>query len=74
MGVVERRSLAWVMLADMPASRRRQTPKERFQRRRFRDDPDLAWDESWTEAQAAEANGLHRIWDCGRVKWVRPVD
>lgn len=52
----------------------RRASKERFQRRRFRDDPDLAWDESWTEAQAAEANGLHRIWDCGKVKWVRPVD
>lgn len=51
----------------------RRAPKERYQRRRFRDDPDLVWDESWTEAQAARANGLHRCWDSGKSRWVRDV-
>lgn len=56
-----------------PRTRWRRTPKERFQRKRFREDPDLLWDESWTERQAAEANGLLRIWDSGKTKYIKDV-
>ena len=49
------------------------TPKERFQKRRFRTDPALLWDESWTEREAAAANGLHRVYDAGKTRWVKPV-
>lgn len=48
-------------------------PKERFQRKRFRDDPGLEWDESWTEHEAALANGLYRVYDSGKRRWVREV-
>lgn len=48
-------------------------PKESFQRSRFRRDPNLVWDESWTEAKAAHENGLMRIWDAGKVRWVLDV-
>lgn len=51
----------------------RRVPKERFQRRRFRDDPTLVWDESWTEREAAVANGLVRVYDAGKTRWVRDV-
>jgi hypothetical protein len=48
-------------------------PKERYQRKRFRDDPNLVWDDAWTEAQAAVENGLHRVWDCGKTRWLKEV-
>lgn len=51
----------------------RRMPKERFQRKTFRENPDLRWDDAWTETEAAHQNGLWRIWDAGKVKWVRDV-
>lgn len=52
-----------------PKTNEVRTSKESFQRRRFRTDPALRWDESWTEAQAAQENSLRRIWDCGKTRW-----
>lgn len=52
----------------------RRMPKESYQRRRFRNDPELIWDESWTERQAAEANQLYRVYDSGKVRWIKNVD
>ena len=60
----------YVLPDDMEHRRR---PKEAFQRKRFRSDPDLVWDESWTESEAAEANGLWKCWDSGKRRWVRVV-
>lgn len=54
-------------------NRWRREPKEAYQRKRFRDDPDLAWDESWTEHQAALENGLYRIYDAGKTRWVKQL-
>jgi len=51
----------------------RRKPKESFQRAKFRSNPALVWDESWTEKQAAKANGLWRVWDAGKSRYVRPV-
>lgn len=51
----------------------RRSPKEAFQKKRFRDDPDLLWQEGWTEREAAAANGLYRIYDSGKTRWVKPV-
>ena len=48
-------------------------PKERFQRKYFRENPDLLWDESWTEHEAALKNGLYRVYDSGKKRWVRDV-
>lgn len=51
----------------------RRAPKEAYQRKRFRDDTALLWDESWTERQAAQANGLHRVYDSGKTRWIKKV-
>lgn len=48
-------------------------PKEKYQRKRFRSDPGLKWDESWTEHEAALANGLYRIYDAGKIRWVKEL-
>lgn len=48
-------------------------PKESFQLRRFRDDPALAYEDGWTEVRAARENGLVRVWDAGKVRWVLDV-
>lgn len=51
----------------------RRAPKEGFQKKRFREDPALLWDEDWTEREAAAANRLHRVYDAGKTRWVKPV-
>ena len=48
-------------------------PKEAFQKSRFRRDEALVFDESWTEREAASANGLWRCFDSGKLRWVRDV-
>lgn len=47
--------------------------KNLFQKARFRDNPDLVWDPSWTETQCADANKLYRIYDCGKTRWVKTL-
>lgn len=49
-------------------------PKEKYQRKRFRDDPNLIWDESWTEHIGALNNKLYRIYDAGKTRWIKDVD
>ena len=56
-----------------PRTRWVRMPKESYQRKRFREDPDLVWDETWTEAEAAARNGLYRVWDAGKTRYVRDV-
>jgi hypothetical protein len=48
-------------------------PNESFQRRDFREHDELLWDESWSESYAAKENGLWRIWDSGKIRWVKDV-
>ena len=51
----------------------RRAPKEKFQKKRFRNDPALIWHDGWTEREAAAANDLHRIYDSGKTRWVKSV-
>ena len=51
----------------------RRVAKEGYQKKRFRTDDTLVWDESWTEHEAALANKLYRIYDAGKIKYVKPV-
>ena len=44
-----------------------------FRLKRFRNDPALVWDESWTEEQAAAENKIPRIWDCGKTRYVLDI-
>lgn len=42
-----------------------------FRRERFEKDPLLMFDEALTERQLAEVNGLERIYDCGKLRYVK---
>lgn len=35
------------------------------------DYPDLLFDENMTEKELAELNNIHRVWDCGKTKYVK---
>lgn len=41
---------------------------------RFRKDPDLVWVEGVTERELADLNGLKRVWDAGKTRWVKHVE
>jgi hypothetical protein len=42
-----------------------------YRLKRFQNDPDLLWEEGLTERQLAVLNGLERIWDAGKTRWVK---
>lgn len=50
-------------------TKQKRIAKEFFQKKRFRDDPRLLFEEDLTERQLAELNGLYRIWDAGKIRW-----
>ena len=41
--------------------------------RRFQSDPELLYREGYTETQLAQLNGLERVWDCGKTRYVMEV-
>lgn len=67
--------------SDVPANywysggklRGRRAPKERYQLKTFRQNPALVFEEGWTEREAAQANGLYRVYDSGKTRWVKKV-
>ena len=44
-----------------------------YRLKRFQNDPNLLWDPSLTEKQLADLNGLPRIWDAGKIRWVKEI-
>lgn len=40
---------------------------------RFREDPNLTWEEGLTEKELSVLNGIPRIWDAGKTKWVKQL-
>ena len=44
-----------------------------YRLKRFRTDPELKYQDGLTERELAELNGLPRVWDSGKVRWVLPV-
>lgn len=48
--------------------------KFNYRRGRFQHDPALTFDPALTEREMAVENGLHRIWDCGKRRWVMQVE
>ena len=48
--------------------------KFNYRLKRFRNDPDLEYKEGLTEKELAQLNGLERIWDCGKTRWVMDID
>ena len=45
-----------------------------FRKIRFERDPDLLFDSSATENELAKLNGLGKVWDSGKVRWVKTFD
>lgn len=45
--------------------------KFNYRLHRFRDDPELKYVEGFTEKELAELNNLLRIWDAGKIKWIK---
>ncbi len=48
--------------------------KFNYRLKRFREDPALTYQEGLTEAELAKLNKIYRIWDAGKVRWVKSVD
>lgn len=48
----------------------RREHKFNYRKARFKNDPNLKYEEGLTERQLAELNGLERIYDAGKVRWV----
>ena len=44
-----------------------------YRLKRFKDDPALLWEEGLTERELADLNGLKRIWDAGKTRWVLQI-
>lgn len=42
-----------------------------FRKERFKNNPNLKYQEGMTERELAELNGLYRIYDSGKIKWVK---
>ena len=47
--------------------------KFNYRKARFRDDPNLLWRDGATESELARLNGLPRVWDAGKTRWVMEV-
>lgn len=45
-----------------------------FRLKKFRDSPNLKWEAGLTERELAQLNGIERIWDAGKTKWVKTVN
>lgn len=44
--------------------------KFNYRLKRFREDPELLYEEGFSEKQLAALNGIPRIWDCGKIRYV----
>lgn len=53
--------------------KRQRLHKFGYRLKRFRTDPELLWQEGLTEKELAKLNGLSRIWDAGKTRWVKVV-
>lgn len=48
--------------------------KFKYRKIKFKNDPRLLWKEGLTERQLAGLNGMLRIYDAGKVKWIKQVE
>ena len=44
-----------------------------YRLKKFKQDPQLIYKEGLTEKELAKLNGLERVWDCGKTRWVMEV-
>lgn len=51
----------------------RRVHKFNYRKERFKRDPTLRWEDGATESELAQANGIPRIWDCGKIRYAYPL-
>lgn len=51
----------------------RRVHRSQFVKQRFVTEPDLLYQDGWTEHEAARANRLYRIYDTGKTRWIKQV-
>lgn len=51
--------------------RNKRVHKFNYRLKRFRDDPNLAFEEGLSESELAALNNISRVWDAGKIKWVK---
>ena len=44
--------------------------KFNYRIKRFREDPKLLWEEGLSESELAALNGISRVWDSGKIRYV----
>lgn len=44
-----------------------------YRLKKFREDPNLKWEEGLTERELAILNNIPRIWDAGKTRWIKNV-
>lgn len=42
-----------------------------YRLKKFKDDPNLLWQEGLTEKELAKLNNIPRIWDAGKTRWIK---
>lgn len=47
--------------------------KFNYRKKRFKEDESLQYEEGITEKELAQLNKIYRIWDCGKVRWVKEI-
>ena len=50
----------------------RRVHKFTYRKSRFKSDPQLLWEEGLTERELADLNGLSRIYDAGKIRFIKP--
>jgi hypothetical protein len=53
--------------------RRERKHKFQYRLKRFKTDPALLWQDCLTERELASLNKLHRIWDAGKIRWIKTL-
>ena len=48
--------------------------KFNYRKKKFKTNPSLQYQEGLTERELATLNGLFRVYDAGKVRWVKHVD
>lgn len=47
--------------------------KFNYRLKRFKNDPNLLWKKGVTEKSLAKINGIPKVWDCGKTRWVLDI-
>ena len=70
------RNNGFIVASKVPADymyivKNQRVHKFNYRLKRFEEDPELLWDKNLTEKELAQLNNISRIWDAGKVKWVK---